>query len=326
MDYDRSSSRGPGAMQARAPPAAADMPDLSLSRVMKGAGHFVKEHKTISTTYLLGILLLLFGTGLKVTEQQAKSYDDVIATIDYAEQEQAYTDLYQAKQQYNARAGWFGSCNSRCMPYKQRMQAAQARFDALKHDEAAVTSQAKQQVGIMSEYGVQETRDLFWGTFAGGKEFAKRQSWWDLLFTGLRWGKDEELFSVVLRWLIQLLFNFTLGMIGALAAFVWQLWGLIKSYAPDPATGMLYFALATVAATACVATYLVALYATAAGSVAVVAKAIVDHNHRIGADPRMRERQRVAYQQAYQQQQQLQYQHQRGGYPGGGGFQHPHQQ
>ena len=63
-----------------------------------------------------------------------------------------------------------------------------------------------------------------------------------------------------------------------------------------------------------------------AGSVAVVAKAIVDHNHRIGADPRMRERQRVAYQQAYQQQQQRQYQHQRGGYPGGGGFQHPHQQ
>lgn len=34
---------------------------------------------------------------------------------------------------------------------------------------------------------------------------------WDLLFTGLRWGKDEELFSVVLRWIMQLLVNFTIG-------------------------------------------------------------------------------------------------------------------
>ena len=76
------------------------------------------------------------------------------------------------------------------------------------------------QVGIMSEYGVQETRDMFWGVFSGGKDFAKRQSMWDLLFTGLRWGKDEELFSVVIRWLVQLLINFTIGMVGALVVFI----------------------------------------------------------------------------------------------------------
>jgi hypothetical protein len=83
----------------------------------------------------------------------------------------------------------------------------------LKREEYEITKAAKSQVGITSEYGVQETRDLFWGTFAGGKDFAKRQSMWDLLFTGLRWGKDEELFSVILRWLIQLMFNVTLGIL-----------------------------------------------------------------------------------------------------------------
>ena len=294
-------------MQAR--PEAIPLPDLSLSKVMTGAGNFVKQHKTISTSYLLGIILLLFGTGFKVTQQQASSYDAVMSSIDYGQQEEAYATLYRAKQQYNARAGWFGSCNSRCMPYKQKMQQAQATFDALKRQEAEISSRAKQEVGIMSQYGVQETRDLFWGTFAGGKEFAKRQSWWDMIFTGLRWGKDEELFSVVLRWLVQLLFNFTLGMIGALVAFVWQLWGLITTYSPDPATGLFFFVLASVSATACVVTYLLGLYGAAAGSVAVVAKAIVDHNHRIGADPRA-QRQRMEYQQQYQQQQQRQQQQQ----------------
>lgn len=58
-------------------------------------------------------------------------------------------------------------------------------------------------MGIFSEYGVQETRDVFWSTFAGGKDFAQRQSMWDLLFSGLRWGRDEELFSVVIRWVFQ---------------------------------------------------------------------------------------------------------------------------
>ena len=47
-------------------------------------------------------------------------------------------------------------------------------------------SDIKSRVGVMSVYGVQEARDLFWGTFAGGKRCtAQRQSMWDLLFMGL---------------------------------------------------------------------------------------------------------------------------------------------
>jgi uncharacterized membrane protein YgcG len=109
----------------------------------------------------------------------------------------------------------------------------------------------------------------------------------------LRWGKDEEIFSVVVRWLVQLLFNFTLGLVGALVVFVFKLWGLIQAYSPDPLTAFLYFSLAAASATACVATYLFVLYGAAAGSVAVVAKAIVDHNHRLQQDPNNRRRQNL---------------------------------
>ena len=59
---------------------------------------------------------------------------------------------------------------------------------------------------------------------------------WDLIFMGWRWGRDEQLVTVVLRWLMQLLMNFTLGLIGALFVFVWRLWGLIAAYKPDPLT------------------------------------------------------------------------------------------
>ena len=37
-----------------------------LNLFVKGATAFAKKNKTISTGYLVGILLLLFGTGFKV--------------------------------------------------------------------------------------------------------------------------------------------------------------------------------------------------------------------------------------------------------------------
>jgi hypothetical protein len=221
----------------------------------------------------------------------------VLSTIDYEAQTEAHGKLWAAKADFDRTKGWFGSCSGPCVRAKAKFEAAQTTYGALQAQEAATVSVAKREVGLMSEYGVQETRDLFWGTFAGGKAFGKRQSMWDLLFTGLRWGKDEEAFSVLVRWVFQLVLNFTIGLVGALVVFVYKLWGLIGTYAPDPVTALVYFGLASLAATACVASYLLALYGAAAGSVAVVAKAIVDHNHRIANDPNYARRQNLQGQQ-----------------------------
>jgi len=99
---------------------------------------------------------------------------------------------------YDASRGWF-SCDRTCAAHKAKYEIAQGKWDALKATEAAITKQAKSEVGIFSEYGVQETRDVFWSTFAGGKDFAKRQSMWDLLFAGLRMRKDEDMAAAALR-------------------------------------------------------------------------------------------------------------------------------
>jgi hypothetical protein len=270
-----------------------DLPDNILSSVLEGATRFVKKNKTISTSYLIGMLLLVFGTGFKVSETLRTEYDVTLSQIDYEAQKTAHAQMWQSKQQYESARGWF-SCDANCQRLQNRFKQHELNFNNLKLQEAAVTKAAKSKLGIMSEYGVQETRDLFWGTFAGGKNFAKRQSMWDLLFTGLRWGKDEELFSVVLRWLVQLLFNFTLGLVGALVVFVFKLWGVVAAYSPDPITGLVYFLLAAASATACVATYLAVLYGAAAGSVVVVAKAVVDSKHRIAHD-QSQQRQRMQY-------------------------------
>jgi hypothetical protein len=50
---------------------------------------------------------------------------------------------------------------------------------------------------------VEEARELFWGTFAAGKGFAKRASYWDLLFMGIgSMGRDEGLLAFVLRFVM----------------------------------------------------------------------------------------------------------------------------
>lgn len=95
-------------------------------------------------------------------------------------------------------------------------------------------SEVKARVGIFSEYGVAETRERFWDSFAGGQSFAKRQSMWDLFFVGLSGAsRDENTISILLRWLLNLLINFTIGLVAALIHFAFRLWLLVASYQPD---------------------------------------------------------------------------------------------
>ena len=95
----------------------------------------------------------------------------------------------------------------------------------------------------------------------------------------------------ILRWLVQLLFNFTLGLVGALVVFLWKLWGLVNSYQPDPLSALVFSLCAALAATAMVATYLFAMYFCAASGVAAVgaaaaAQARIEGQRR--QDPRYR--------------------------------------
>lgn len=252
-----------------------------------------KNHPKVTGGWAFGLILVVFATGFAVSPEAAASYERGMEAVDLSEPiGRAASKLARAQNAHYEASGWFWSCDSRCVHYKAEADRARAEFEGLKRQEAAGMSEVKKSVGVSSAYAVAEARDSFWHKFAGGKAFAKRQSMWDLLFTGMRaTRRDEQTASIVLRWLMQLLFNFTLGLCGALIAFMWSLWALIQSYQPDPVTGAAFYACAVLAAASMVATYLFAMYFCAASGVAAIGAAAAAQARLEGQrrqDPRYR--------------------------------------
>lgn len=258
-----------------------------------------RRHKGLVGMWALGLLLLVFATGFSVTEEQEATYNAIMNKVDFKRMQHAQQKAHVLGQQYYASKGFF-SCDAVCTANYESLQHAQSELRSLQNDFAAVSSEAKQTVGLFSEYGVQEVRELFWAQFASGKDFAKRSSWYDLIFMGIgSMGRDESLMEFALRFLMNMLINFTMGLIGALIGFYWYLWGVISSYEPNFLVALSFFMLASTAATSMVVSYLVGLYSAAAGSVFVAAK--------IGGQG-MRVQDQTRRQQAFLQQQQRQQQ------------------
>jgi ABC-type multidrug transport system fused ATPase/permease subunit len=130
-------------------------------------------------------------------------------------------------------------------------------------------SDAKAVAGLWSEIGVGEVKDSFWQYFYSGKQFARRQSMWDALFIGIRQigrSRDESWIEYAFKILMQVLINFSLGLLMALGMFVFGLWAIVRSYQPSPLVAVAFFVAAACGAFAFVATYLMAIYgASAAG-------------------------------------------------------------
>jgi len=254
-----------------------DLPPLTTA-VYRGGTYVVKNYPVTSFLYLLGMVLMMFATGMTVSEQAHEDYARLLESseAETSALESAQMRHAQASQAYQSSRGFLGfGCNKQCQVYKAKFDKTERELKTARNAQYAALSEAKSKVGVFSMYAVQEARDLFWGTFAAGKGFAKRASMWDLLFMGIgSMGRDENMLAFVFRFAAQLLMNFTMGLIGALVAFVWYLWGLVRSYQPDPVTAVISFVLFTVAATSMVATYLFALYGTAGSAVYIMARTV----------------------------------------------------
>lgn len=154
---------------------------------------------------------------------------------------------------------------------QQRLARARADYDAESRERDALVGEAKSAVGIFSRFGVEEARAAFWADYEWGKAFAKRMTWWDVVFASTR-GRDEELYVTLLRALGQLLMNFTVGLLAAWVSFVFTLLQLIWAYKASYAAGLFFFAVAMTGASAVVGSFIVGMYATAVGGVYLVAR------------------------------------------------------
>jgi hypothetical protein len=105
-------------------------------------------------------------------------------------------------------------------------------------------------------------------------------------FMGIRkMSRDESTMEYVMKLLIQVLINFSMGLIMALFIFICGLWGIIKSYQANPLTALAFFIGTSCSAFAFVSTYLFALFGAVAGGVYGVAK-VAETNARIGQGQR----------------------------------------
>ena len=208
--------------------------------VVRGVKNFARRNKVISGSYLIGILaILLIGSGTKLTYDQKKQYNAIMNTVDLQAEFDASSDYWVANQAYRASKGWF-SCNSVCQRNKKRMEKAKYKLDQIHLEGEARMSDAKSVAGLFSEVGVAEVQDSFWGHFANGKQFAKRQSMWDAFFMSFRsMRRDEKFFEYAMNVLMQVLVNFSMGLIMALFFFVIGLWSIVRSYQANPIVAVL---------------------------------------------------------------------------------------
>mmetsp|Transcript_61486 Transcript_61486/g.150499 ORF Transcript_61486/g.150499 Transcript_61486/m.150499 type:complete len:307 (+) Transcript_61486:35-955(+) len=250
--------------------------------VVNGATRFARRHKVITGSYVLGILvILLVGTGTKLNYDQRKQYNAIMNTIDTNAEYIASQDYWRANEAYRATAGWF-SCDSLCQRNKRRMEDAKYRLEKIREEGSARMSDAKSVAGLFSEVGVGEVQDSFWSYFTSGKQFAKRQSSWDIMFMGIRSmtrRRDESMIEFGLKVLMQVLMNFSIGLVMAFVMFVVSLWSIIRSYQENPIIALVGFVCFGCAAFAFVVSYLVAIYGAAAGGVYGVLK-VAESNAR----------------------------------------------
>ena len=192
---------------------------------------------------------------------------------------------------YNAKV-WFWRFRS---DHRRNVERAMGRQSATraelkgKYDERdALRTKAKEQVGIWSHYGFKEVRDLFWSCWESGKAFAKRMTFYDVLFGAMGRGRDEHILGTILKIVMQMIMNFTLGLCGALVGFTYYLWGVVESYNGDLASSGAFFLLFLLAGISVVAAFLSAMVGLAGGSVYMMARTAMKNTQ-------LRDAQRKAY-------------------------------
>ena len=106
--------------------------------------------------------------------------------------------------------------------------------------------------------------------------------------------RDESFVEFALKMMMQVLINFSMGLVMAFFIFTFGLWSIVRSYQPNPITAVVYFVSAVCAAFAFVSSYLLMLYGAAAGTIYGAAK-LAESQRRLEGGGGGYRQQRVQY-------------------------------
>jgi len=266
--------------------------DAPMTFIAQATTNFMRRHYIMTFLWALGLLLVTMGKGYAIdpnTEHEFNKALDEAEIIEQTHLNDAYLNNEAMYQRYYRSKGWF-SCDAYCQSnYQDYLRAQQQLADAKALHNAAI-SEARSIVGIFSDYAVKDTRRLFWSCWDWGKNFAKRISFYDAIFLAMD-SRNESFWAYIIRLILRVLVNFSIGFFSALISFVWQLWFFVRSYSAGIA-GIAFFILGSIAAFSLIASAIGAMWVGTAGAAAVVVTMAGPQLE----GPRRRQRHRVHYQ------------------------------
>ncbi|CAM9776656.1 unnamed protein product [Ectocarpus sp. 4 AP-2014] len=282
--------------------------------VVSNAKHFVKRHPVISASWVVGLLVSTLASGYTPSTTAVQNYENKMIGLDDESVMRAHGEMVYWNDIYRRSKGMFWTCDEQCTANRKEFERRQKIYLDLNKIYLKGEADAKSELGIFSEDGVEETRDLFWRKVSGGKQFAKRATMLDVMFVGIDTAsrRDEGLATIVARIAFRFVVNLTMGLFMAVFQFLFSMWTVIWSYQPDPLSTLAFAAMAALGAVSMLATWLLGLAAVGVTGVYTVAKlaetAQIEAARQQGQDPRRG--QYVQQQQQQQQQQQGQYRQQ----------------
>ena len=234
-------------------------------------------------TWLLLLLGFNFLTVPPTSNATWEKYYDLRAKaesiVQSKEFEHAHGRYLDAREGLGDNEVWFwrfrGEPYATLVPaYKAQEKAALREMRALEKERDRGLARARSVIGIFSERGLAETRELFWDGYERAKVFATRQTFWQAFWNLIgRVGSDsdENIVGFLLKWAMILVSNFTFGLVAATVTFAFSLGSLVWSFGPNVFVGLLVYAVYLAGAVATVVGILGLLYGGLAASVYTVA-------------------------------------------------------
>jgi len=263
-----------------------------------------------ASLWLFGLWCMLYAAAPSpTTSEQRARFNDLRMQADNIDGMDDAADACFGAQQdvYHAR-GWFWWIST--TPEVAELQRVEVhecgKLQALEAQQAELKRDAFAVVGLWSEFGVEEARTIFWDCLEKGKGFAKRSTFYDMLF-GVVMGRDENIGSFLMRVVLNFVINMTMGLIGALMAFVYYLWGMVVLYKASFFGGLAFFAVALFAGISMALVYIFIVYGTVAAAGYTLVYAAVNQRIEGGQQYRQAPQQRLRYPQQQQQQQRPHY-------------------
>eukprot|EP00730_Choanoeca_flexa_P003003 TRINITY_DN11257_c0_g2_i3.p1 TRINITY_DN11257_c0_g2~~TRINITY_DN11257_c0_g2_i3.p1 ORF type:complete len:279 (+),score=45.49 TRINITY_DN11257_c0_g2_i3:55-891(+) len=226
--------------------------------------------------WALGLYFCLYAAApVAVTPEMEQAYFSALKAADNIPGlAQAEQDFFRAEAYLNDAKVWFWYFRPSYRAEVNRRQpeydAAFARYEELHQQRLAMQQDARGKLGVFSDYAVGDTREQFWGLMGNTKSFAKRQTFWDALFSLGR--RDESLVSYLVNLLIHFAINLIIGLVMSVIFFVFTVINIIRAYQASLLTGLLFFCCAMLGAASMVATYIFFIVGTLGGGAYLVAR------------------------------------------------------